>query len=131
MKMENEIQREIQLALAEVPGLRIWRGNVAKGWMGLPDDTHIETMQDGSKTVTIQNARRLDTHLPTGFSDLFGFIDADGRAIPVFIEVKSARGRPSPEQQAFLQAMLNAGCFAGVARSVEEAHRILKGERLL
>ncbi|NBV62639.1 MAG: VRR-NUC domain-containing protein, partial [Rhodobacteraceae bacterium] len=40
-------------------------------------------------------------------------------------EVKAERGRVSPEQRQWLEAVQAAGGIAGVARSVEEAERLL------
>ena len=51
-----------------------------------------------------------------------------GRQLAVFtaIEVKD-KGRPTPEQLAFIDVVRKAGGLAGVARSVEEAQAILDG----
>ena len=69
------------------------------------------------------NRRHFDTGLPKGFSDLFGFRISDGRAF--FIEVKSPTGRVRPEQQNFIERMRSNGALAGIARSVEEARKII------
>ena len=52
-----------------------------------------------------------------------------GRMIAVYtgIEVKSRTGRATPEQLAFIDTVRRAGGRAGVARSVEEAKRIVEG----
>lgn len=44
----------------------------------------------------------------------------------VAIEVKSERGRVSPLQAAQIRAIREAGGIAGVARSVEDAEKILR-----
>ena len=125
-RAEREIQREIQLALTSVRGLRLWRINVGNAWTG--DVTELQA-PPGSRSVRIDNARPFSTGVPAGFPDLSGFIQLDGGdLIPVFIEVKAARGRLKPAQEAFLAAMRAAGCRAGVARSVEDALRIVRGE---
>ena len=41
------------------------------------------------------------------------------------VEVKSARGRVKPEQQQFINHVLSAGGVAGIARSVDEAQKLL------
>ncbi len=69
------------------------------------------------------DGRYFDTGLPKGFSDLFGFRRSDGRA--VFIEVKSQSGRARPEQITFIQKMQIYGALAGIARSVEDARKII------
>jgi len=50
-----------------------------------------------------------------------------GTQLAVFtsIEVKSPTGRVRPEQQQWLNAVQAAGGVAGIARSVEDAQRIL------
>jgi hypothetical protein len=48
-------------------------------------------------------------------------------AIFTAFEVKSAKGRVRPEQQAFIDNVKAAGGIAGVVRSVEEAKSLLTG----
>ena len=50
-----------------------------------------------------------------------------GQQVAVFtsIEVKSSTGRVRPEQQQWIDAVQAAGGIAGVARSVEDAERLL------
>ena len=72
-----------------------------------------------------QDGRPLKSGLPNGFSDLFGSRKGDAKSF--FIEVKTATGRVSPAQTAFIKAMKKRGCIAGVARSVEDALILLEG----
>ncbi len=123
---ERELMRDIQLALSDVRDLRLWRANVGRGWIS--EAAPLRTMVQGIVTITLTNARPFDTGLPEGFPDLFGFIGSPSLVpVPVFIEVKSAVGRVSPKQQKFIDAARAAGCLAGVARSVEDALRIVRG----
>ena len=69
--------------------------------------------------------RPIKTGLPKGFSDLFGHRAPDCRAF--YLEVKTPKGRPSPEQLAFIAAMKNRGAIAAIVRSVEDAKRELSG----
>ncbi len=69
--------------------------------------------------------RPIKTGLPKGFSDLFGFCASDCRFFA--LEVKTPKGRPSPEQLAFIAAMKNRGAIAAIVRSVEDARRALSG----
>lgn len=64
--------------------------------------------------------------LPKGFPDLFGFRKKDGKA--VFIEVKTETGRLRKEQKHFLEVLDGYDVLHGVARSVEDALRILEVE---
>lgn len=69
-----------------------------------------------------------------GSSDLIGWKtititpDMVGQQLAQFvaIEVKD-RGRATPEQVRFIEAVQNAGGLAGVARSVDDAQAILDG----
>jgi hypothetical protein len=52
-----------------------------------------------------------------------------GRTLAVYlaIECKAGRARPTAEQAAFLETVQRLGARAGVARSVEDAARIISG----
>lgn len=94
--------RQIMLALSQ-QGHAVFRANVG--------------------TFFTADGRPVKTGLPVGFSDLFGFRAGDARAY--FFEVKTATGRVSPAQVAFIAAMQQRGAIAGVVRSVEDALAML------
>ena len=68
-----------------------------------------------------------------GGSDLIGYRkvkitpDMVGTEIAVFaaVEVKTAQGRATEQQKAFIEHIQSAGGLAGIARSVDEANSIL------
>ena len=60
-----------------------------------------------------------------GESDLF-FFGKDGTA--AFIEVKNAKGKPTNQQIKFINLMQSYGFRAGIARSVEDALKIIGKE---
>lgn len=70
-----------------------------------------------------------------GGSDLIGFRttvvtqDMVGKEVAIFvaIEVKTDAGRPTKKQLHFLDVIRRNGGISGLARSAEEAVRILKG----
>lgn len=103
MTEEHRIQNEIRIAITD--SCIIFRMNVGTGYTF-----------DG---------RYFNTGVPKGFPDLFGFRKSDGRA--VFIEVKTAKGRPSAEQVKFLETMRKNGAIAGICRSVEDAVKLIQG----
>ncbi len=70
-----------------------------------------------------QGNRFISTGLPKGFPDLFGFRKSDGKMF--FIEVKNIKGRLSPEQINFGKQMEEMKVLYGVARSVEDAFKIV------
>lgn len=114
MNPETKIQNLILIALSQA-GCTVWRVETAGAWVGR------QIHKDGS-TVTLANARMFTTGLVKGGSDIIG-ISPDGRFLAV--EVKTARGRVSPEQQRFIDAVNRAGGIAGVARSVGDAIELI------
>ena len=104
MTQEHKIQNEIRNQTADIAVL--FRANVGSGYT-----------YDG---------RYFDTGLPKGFSDLFGFRRKDGKA--VFLEIKTPTGKPSTEQKNFLEKMREYGAISGIARSVEDARKIILQE---
>lgn len=108
---EAKVQNEIRLALGRGP-IRLWRNNTG-------------ALKD-------QQGRMVTFGLCKGSSDLIGWRslvvlpDMVGQQLAVFvaIEVKD-KGRPTPEQLAFIEVVRKAGGLAGVARSIEEAQAIV------
>ena len=98
---ESDIQNSIRLALN--PYAVIFRGNVGK--------------------VRMRDGRWFDTGLPSGFTDLFGFRKSDGKII--FIEVKTPKGKLRDAQKHFINTMQQYPVICGVARSPEEAIKIV------
>lgn len=80
--------------------------------------------------VILGGARKIESGLPSGWPDTFGFIKGPPPR-PVFIEVKKPGENPTPQQVAFLRVVHADGCLAGVARSIEDAEKIMRGEFLL
>lgn len=141
MTQEHDIQNAIRMAISNhiypfyglVP---FWRINVGQGWTG--QARHFSRKQEITVEpgdVLIKNARPFNTGAPPGFSDLIGAAPVlitetmYGRILPVLsaVEVKTATGKSSPEQAEFIQNMQRIGARAGVARSPEDALRILRG----
>ena len=117
---EQDIMSLIRIELSKL-GYLVFRVNVGTGFTG---NEVIKTEGGG---VYLPQVRRFDTGLPKGFSDLFGLCPG-GQAF--FIEVKTPTGRIRPEQITFLNRMRELGANAGIARSVNDAIRIVRGEQL-
>lgn len=125
---EAKIQNQIRLALA--PHGSYFRANVGTGWRGR------EYVKMG-RDILIKECVPLSTGLPPGFSDLFGATpvtitpDMVGQTLPVFtaIEVKSPTGRLRKEQKTFLTHMETIGAYSGVARSPDDAYKIINKKR--
>jgi len=130
---EQEIQQRILLACSKGPS-RLWRNNVALAWTGQAQQIKQRAQVVVSPgDVVIRNARPLHAGLCRGSADLIGLRSITigpehvGQRLAVFaaVEVKSATGRPTPEQLAFIDVVQQMGGLAGVARSVSEATAIL------
>jgi hypothetical protein len=112
---EQRIQQEIRIACSN-GDTRLFRNNTG-------------TLKD-------QNGRPVSFGLCKGSGDLIGWKrvtvtpEMVGSIVAVFtsIEVKTPTGRLRPEQQQWLNAVQAAGGIAGVARSVEDAQRIMTAE---
>jgi hypothetical protein len=100
---------------------RLFRNNTAQGWSG----SRIVRNQDGS--ITIFDPRPINAGLIKGSSDLIGWTSKNGLAIFTAIEVKSATGRLTDEQKNFILNVQKAGGIAGMARSVDDAAKIIEG----
>ena len=98
---EIELQNQIRIALN--PYAVMFRTNVGK--------------------VRTADGRFFDTGLPPGYTDLSGFRKSDGKMI--FLEIKTETGRLRKDQIHFLETMSKYPIISGVARSVEQAIKIV------
>lgn len=111
---ETVIQQRIRLALGRLPHTRLFRNNTGT----LPDPRTGRPVQFG---------------LARGSADLIGWRtvvvtpDMVGQPIAQFvsIEIKTPTGRVTPEQRNWLHAVRKAGGIAGIARSAQDALRIV------
>lgn len=110
---ETKLVREIQLALGKEFSVRAWRNNVG-------------VLQD-------KNGQHVTYGLCPGSSDLIGFKSVKitpemvGQRVAIFValEVKSEKGRATPEQWNFIDTVATYGGLAGVVRSLDEARQVL------
>lgn len=96
-------------------------------------DTRLFRMQAGvawQGTIVERSARRLvllnprPVHMgPEGYVDLTGWTGPNARFLA--IEAKTGKGRTTEAQDRFIELVKRSGGLAGVARSVEDALRIL------
>lgn len=122
---EKSLRNKILLNLHK--SCRLFRNNVAKGWIG-------KTFYDSkTNTATINNARRLHAGLCKGSSDLIGWTSIEiteemvGQKIAVFtaFELKTPKDTPKPEQLNFIEQIKKNGGFAGVVRNYDDAAEII------
>jgi len=114
--LESVIQNKIRCALSS-PDRIVFRTNAGEFFQG------VQVYSQEYKKPALINLNKIDG-LPKGFSDLI-VIDRQGIA---FIETKTPTGKVSPEQIKFINRMRSLGHRAGIARSVEDAERIMRGE---
>ena len=129
MTRETPVLKDIQLALSN-RDIRLFRNNQGTAWRG-----DISKLPDGSLLI----CRPMIVHFGfcEGAGDLLGWqsriITADmvGQRIAQFasVEVKSPTGRTDKKrqdsQQTWIDLVRGFGGLAGIARSVEDARRIL------
>lgn len=113
-RSESDIQKSVMLALSEA-GCIVWRVNTGTGWQGT-------VLHKTADQITLGNCRPLRAGLVKGGADLIG-ISPSGRFLGV--EIKTAKGRVSDDQQRFISAVNDAGGVAFVARSADDALREL------
>lgn len=121
---ETNITKTIQLSIP--PSTRLFRNNTGTGWQGT-------RMPSPAGLVILKDARPLNAGLCVGSSDLIGWTtvkitpDMVGLEVAIFtaVEVKAIRGRATAEQVNFIDQVRKSGGLAGVARSPEEARKII------
>ena len=121
---EKKIMNKIQIVLAGL-GAKIFRNQVGK--------------------YKLSNGNWLSYGLGPGSSDLIGFSVTQitpsmvGRRVAIFlaVEVKTPKGKVSPQQENFIRVVNLSGGIGFIARSVEEAttklfkeHKIANGTGL-
>lgn len=104
MVSESKIQNDILIEINR-RGHRLFRANAGK-------------------VITRDN--RVIKLLPKGFPDTFGYRKSDGKFIA--IEVKTESGRLRPEQKKFKDFAETQPVLYGIARSVDDAIKIIEGD---
>jgi hypothetical protein len=134
---ETDLVRRIMLRLGIITGVRLFRNNTGQAWIGKSIRfTKKQTVNVQVGDVLIQNARVLHAGLCKGSSDLIGFRSVTvtpemvGKPIAAFmaIEVKTASGRATDEQKAFIETVNRFGGLAFIAKSEAEAEEFFKGK---
>lgn len=106
-------------------GARLWRQNTGRGWIGdATKFTRAQTITVQPGDVLIRKARPFHAGFE-GLADIGG-ISQTGQYVAV--EAKTATGRVTDEQRAFIRMVRSFGGLAGVARSDADVEAILRGE---
>lgn len=125
----TNLMNEIRAAISTATNGRVktFRTNAGSFWQG-----EVVAMQDG--LLVLRNPRQIEG-LPEGFPDLLAIIpeivtpDMVGKTVALagFVEVKTENDRVSRRQEEFLAVMRACGARAGIARSPEDAVKIVTG----
>jgi len=126
---EHDIQSQIRIAISQNKLGTSFRTNVGQAYTG----DKITKQNDGS--IKIKNPRPFNTGLPKGFSDLLiitpititNEMVGQQFARAGFLEIKTKTGRPTKDQVNFIEQMQGLGARAGIARSIEDAVKVLQG----
>lgn len=102
---EQKIQNDIRVALSKNE-CTVFRVNVG--------------------SVRTPDGRYFKTGVPSGYSDLSGFKWSNGKAF--FIEVKTKTGKPRLDQIRFNKFLISKHIICGIARSPEDALKIVNEE---
>jgi hypothetical protein len=116
MNSETKIQNLILMALSKA-GCLLFRNESAGAWVG-------KVLHKDANQVTLTDARMIRFGLAVGSADIIGIAPC-GRFLA--IEIKTSTGRPTKEQLRFIEAVNNAGGISGIARSVEDALKLIRG----
>ena len=124
VRKEAPILREV-LGLSQA-GVRLFRNTVGAAFVGP------FVWADGA--VIISRPQRVQFGLCRGSADIIGWRtvvitpEMVGQSIAQFValEAKADRGRPTVEQQAFIDHVIKCGGVAAIVRSADEARGVLE-----
>lgn len=128
---ELNLMKLILLSLGKFGNVRLFRNNTGQAWQGSKKQFINE---GGRRKLILYDPRPIDAGLCEGSSDLIGWTTVTvtpemvGKQIAVFtaIEVKKdAEATVSEKQLNFLTVIKKMGGYSGLARSGDEASRIL------
>lgn len=104
-KREQEIQNDIRVAVS-LDHCKVFRANVG--------------------SIRLPNGRYFQTGLPPGYPDLHGYKISNGKIF--YLEIKTPTGRPRPDQIQFHNQLMTDHIIHGIARSPEDALKIIDEE---
>lgn len=121
---ETNIVRSFLIHASKL-GARLWRQNTGHGWIGdATKFTRTQTVTVNPGDVVIRKARPFHA----GFEGLADIGGISQTGLYVAIEAKTATGRVTDEQRAFIRMVRSFGGLAGVARNDADVAAILRGE---
>lgn len=133
MATEADFMRRCMKRATEL-GARLFRNNVGKAWIGKDEEIRAtKTVLVHKGDVVIRQARRFHAGLAEGSGDLIGFVpvvitpEMVGTTIAQFAspETKSATGRATTDQKAWMAMVIRFGGLAGIVRTDEDLTDLL------
>ena len=133
MAKEKSLLNDILLQAGSLKAI-LFRNNIAFSWAG-------RVVKDrptpNGRNVELVDARPIKSGLVKGSSDLVGWTEVEitqemiGRKVAVFtaIEAKTPSMRVSKAQTNFIRRLTDAGGIAGIARSAEDAAKLIQEYR--
>ena len=112
---EQDIQSRIMAGLCSETDGVVFRTNAGEAWNG----KWVDTPEYGPVII---NPRRIKL-LPAGFTDLL-YVGPNGSV--AFIECKTPKGKARDDQERFIRLMKSMGHRVGIARSTEDALKIVR-----
>jgi len=126
MANETDLTKRILLKISKGKGVKIFRNNVGKCWIGASKKfSSPQAVLVKAGDVLIQNARYFDAGLHPGSSDLIGWKTVEitpemvGSKLAIFtaVEVKMPNGRIQEHQQNFLKILREDGGIGVICRN--------------
>ena len=101
-------------------------------WLCLPDGSLFHHSPNEGRHHISHRMQQKNLGMCTGWPDLEVFIAerfwlSDKPWAPIFLEVKSAKGRVSPSQADVHTNLTDLGCHVHVVRSIDDAASALRG----
>ena len=128
---ESNLMRLIMIAAGKLRNVRLFRNNTGQAWQG---SKKIFEERNGRRILILYDPRPIDAGLCEGSSDLIGWTTVTvtpemvGQKVAIFtaLEVKNEiKSVASAKQINFLTVIRENGGLAGLARSTDEATRLL------
>lgn len=118
---------------------RVFRNATAQGWVGRSERVAAKKqvwLYPGD--VVVRGAHPLHAGLCIGSADIIGWTSIEiteamvGKRVAVFTaaETKTKDGRPSDDQERFIEAVRQGGGIAGIVRSPDDAEALVLGRSL-
>ncbi len=142
-KPETLLQNQILREYGRLPDVTLWRQNVGTARTEAATRAHLERLLSMLTVNDWDNARGLLRSLlaekprftryglAVGSSDIVGIVDSGTRGIFLTLEVKTARGVVSKEQEQWMAIVNRRHGVARVVRSVAEAGAAIEEARAL